>query len=287
MREIHRGPRPRLRREWILRGWSLKDAADELCQVAAELNAGPLGVDGNAVGRWERGASSPYPRYVQLLCALYGRTPDALDLVDALSEPRPLTPPILVDVKRRDFIQYLTTLGGATQIDSDRAASALGGVTRLDERLLDDLEAVTTSLVDDYWTASPASVVPAVEGHLGGLRSLLASQAVGTPGRRLRRIASDTAARAGWLAFRLENRLDVHAHWAFAAALAEEAGDGPLRAHTLISRSNLHSATWRDGDGGDADTAIALLEAAEAAAGSLVLLSYVRGSMHGRRRSMQ
>jgi tetratricopeptide (TPR) repeat protein len=172
-------------------------------------------------------------------------------------------------LKRRHFIQYLSAVGSATLIDPDKVASALGGITRLDERLLDDLEAVTKSLVDDYWTASPASVVPAVEGHLGGLRNLLASQAVGGVGRRLRRIASDTAALGGWLAFRLESRSDAHALWAFAAALAEEAGDGPLRAYALISRSNLYSATWRDGQGGDTDTAIALLDAAEAATGSL------------------
>jgi hypothetical protein len=174
---------------------------------------------------------------------------------------------ILDDVKRRDFLRHLGVAGGATLVDTDRIISTFGGLARPDERVLDDLEIVSRGLVDDYWTASPISVFPAVQGHLLALRGMLTSHESGELGGRLRRIVSEAATLAGWLAFRLENRGDAHALWAFAAALAEEAGDGPLRAYALIARTNLYSATWRDGRHGDPDTAIALLDLAAFAAG--------------------
>ena len=91
-----------------------------------------------------------------------------------------------------DIGNYLAAIGGATLIDGDRVASALTGIARPDDRVLDDLEIVSNGLVDDYWTVSPASVIPAVYGHLRGLRGPL------RPHLQSRRPQSSLLAARGW-----------------------------------------------------------------------------------------
>jgi len=65
------------------------DVADKLCSLAAALGEPEVRVDGHMVGRWERGIRRPGPRYARLLCGLYDRLPEELDLViDAPGEGR-------------------------------------------------------------------------------------------------------------------------------------------------------------------------------------------------------
>ena len=69
----------RLRHQRQIRGWTLDDVAERLHRLPWD---GPEpGVDGHMVGRWERGATRPAPRYVALLCRLYELSPGDLGLV--------------------------------------------------------------------------------------------------------------------------------------------------------------------------------------------------------------
>lgn len=66
--------RPHLKYERERRGWTLE-------YVAARINC----PDSHMIGRWERGATSPSPRYRQALCELFGK--DAVELGLIPKEP--------------------------------------------------------------------------------------------------------------------------------------------------------------------------------------------------------
>lgn len=66
----------RLRRQRILRGWSLERVADEVRAM------GSGGVDSKMVGKWERGVNTPRPHYREILCKLYGCDTAELGFVD-------------------------------------------------------------------------------------------------------------------------------------------------------------------------------------------------------------
>ena len=67
-------PNALLKRERELRGWSQARVAEEIGTTA--LN----------VGRWERGASMPYPHFREKLCLLFGKDARELGLLDAEGE---------------------------------------------------------------------------------------------------------------------------------------------------------------------------------------------------------
>src|SRR5215467_7323964 len=103
------------------------------------MGGAELGVDAHMVGRWERGVRRPTPRYVALLCRLFEAPADDLGLVEeavGLVE----TTDKEEDVKRRQFLQYLSVVTGATTLDWDRLAALLRGqFGPSDTVLVDDL----------------------------------------------------------------------------------------------------------------------------------------------------
>jgi tetratricopeptide (TPR) repeat protein/transcriptional regulator with XRE-family HTH domain len=64
------------------RGWSQERAASEIYQLGIKLGyrARELGVDTRMVSGWEGGAHHPKPHYVRILCRLYGRPEELIDL---------------------------------------------------------------------------------------------------------------------------------------------------------------------------------------------------------------
>src|SRR5205807_2262639 len=68
--ELHR-PNTPLRRQRLLRGWSLERVAELLNELAIEQTGQNVGVNAQMVGKWERGEKRPRPRYQELLCQLY------------------------------------------------------------------------------------------------------------------------------------------------------------------------------------------------------------------------
>ena len=75
--------RPRLRRARTERGWSQTVAAREIYLRGVELRfrEGDLGVNATQISRWERGEVDPGPIYTTIMCDLYARPPDQLDLL--------------------------------------------------------------------------------------------------------------------------------------------------------------------------------------------------------------
>jgi transcriptional regulator with XRE-family HTH domain len=144
----------RLRYQRRLRGWTLDEVADRLHRLAEAMGSPELGVDAHMVGRWERGVRRPAPRYVALLCRAFELPADELGLIDG-PEPAELKEE---NVRRRQFLQYLSVVGGATMLDWERLVSlARGDKPAADQFVLDDLEALTKSYARQVETRAPGS----------------------------------------------------------------------------------------------------------------------------------
>jgi transcriptional regulator with XRE-family HTH domain len=75
-------PNTLLRRQRLLRGWSLQHVVEQLCLLCQEDEDIP-GVTAGMVSKWERGERKPSRFYQTKLCLLYDTTADQLGLLDA------------------------------------------------------------------------------------------------------------------------------------------------------------------------------------------------------------
>jgi len=270
----NRRPNDLLRRQRRLRGWTLDDVAERLHQMVAAAGDAELGVDAHMVGRWERGVRHPAPRYVALLCRLFEQSADQLGLVpaeqtvdravDLGSALGPSTGGREDDVQRRQFLQYVGVLGGASMLDWDRLGTLLRGqADAADEPLLDDLEALTRSYGRQVESRAPMILLPTLREHLRGLTSSLQASPPAALRRRLLSLTGMTAVMTGRLSYLLENRGDARTSWAFALELAREAGDDDLFAVTLAHQRLFHSTIPSRGRFGNTTRALSLLNEAE------------------------
>ncbi len=259
-----RRPNEMLRYQRRLRGWTLDDVAEQLHRMVATAGDAELGVDAHMVGRWERGVRHPAPRYVALLCRLFEQPADQLGLV--AGEPAPECRDD--DVQRRQFLQYLGLVGGATVVDWDRLSALVRGqATAADEPLLDDLEALTNSYSRQVESMAPMSLLPAMRNHLGVLTRSLQALPQAELRRRLLSLTGETAVLTGWLSYLVENRGDARTSWAYALELARESGDDTLFAFTLSMQRLLHSTIPSRGRFGNTARALVLLDEAAAKLG--------------------
>jgi len=260
-----RRPNERLRYQRRLRGWTLDEVAERLHRLS--MGGPELGVDAHMAGRWERGVRRPAPRYVALLCQLYGLPADELGLVEIVEEAVEAVQPTDKedDVRRRQFLQYLSVVTGATMLDWERLASTLRGQLGPSDRVLvDDLAVITRSYARQVERVAPSSLLPALRSHLAVLTGSLHGGQPTDVRRRLQSLAGETALLAGRLSWLLEDRGEARRCWALAAELGEQAGDGTLVASTMGMQRVFHSMIPNRGQYGRPERAVALLDAAEA-----------------------
>lgn len=74
-------PNDLLRRQRLLRGWSLDRLAEEIHRRGG-------GADATQIGKWERGIRKPRPYYQEMLIEIYGVTADGLGLVERYEEEK-------------------------------------------------------------------------------------------------------------------------------------------------------------------------------------------------------
>lgn len=121
-------PRPSgLRDARLDNGWTQEEAADQLARVAWLRRRERVGVNADMIAKWERGDKNPSARYRELLCLLYGATPEFLGIArvtrgKASSPPKAVSP---VVVTERSLVD---ALGGAAAI-LDQLGNA-GGILR-------------------------------------------------------------------------------------------------------------------------------------------------------------
>src|SRR5436190_23423692 len=74
------------------RGWTQEEAADQLARLAWVRCGERVGVNADMIAKWERGEKNPSTRYRELLCLLYGATPEYLGIArTSRSKTRPPT----------------------------------------------------------------------------------------------------------------------------------------------------------------------------------------------------
>src|SRR5262249_25527185 len=112
------------------------------------------------------------------------------------------------DVKRRQFLQYMSVVAGATTLDWDRLAALVRGqFGSTDTILIDDLESITRGYARQVETVAPGSLLPALRGHLEVLNGSLQAHSQGGGARqRLLGLAGETTLLTGRLQWLLENR---------------------------------------------------------------------------------
>jgi hypothetical protein len=149
----------------------------------------------------------------------------------------PGTPVDSEDVERREFTRLLAMASTAMAgFDLDRYAAVLAG-TRADQRALDDFERITLDLIRQEPTVSPQSLMPAVRGHLAGLRDLLV-WAPPALAPRAHSLAGQTALLAGYLWYQQDNHAEADGYWSLAERFGDMAGDARLRAALLELRAS-------------------------------------------------
>jgi transcriptional regulator with XRE-family HTH domain len=119
------------------RGWTQTEAAEQLARLAWMRCAERVGVNADMIAKWERGEKSPRPRYRELLCLLYGATPEHLGIARPSAKtasPAPIAASAAVTENG-----LVDALGGAAAI-LDQLGSA-GGILqpRIFETWKDDL----------------------------------------------------------------------------------------------------------------------------------------------------
>lgn len=262
--------------------------------MTQERLAERMEVDARTVREWERGTCAPrtFERAIQLGEVLdvsleeLGLSSSAMTAGRrshrmAEDAPSPMTTQLIDDLvwETRTVLtpkppeRLPPMLDGAALLESDDrdrcwVDGMLGVPEQVGPQMFDDLQALTRSHAELSHVMAPRRLLPAVRCHLAGLRKLLRDAQLAASERRLKSITGEAATLVGWLSYRLGNLDDAHLHYSLASRLARESGDGPLGAYVLVQKSYIYSSAERGGDGGSPATALALLDEAQAAAGS-------------------
>ncbi|MBV9444674.1 MAG: helix-turn-helix transcriptional regulator [Streptosporangiaceae bacterium] len=256
------------------RGWTQQEAAEQLARLAWVRHGERVGVNADMIAKWERGEKSPSPRYRELLCLLYGATPEYLAIArptksKASPSPKTASPAVtertLVDALggAAAILDQLGAAGGILQprifdawkddIMRRRAALKLMGIMPTVIMLpsaaesarrsrsgkptpenIRDLEYLADRYQTLYHSTDPAALMTPVVAHLSTLGDLLGQDPA--PAERRRLLVN--RARVGTLAGRL-SFFDLHDPMAARAyySLALEAtreADDPLQAAAVL-----------------------------------------------------
>ncbi len=248
--------RPRLREFRLRLGWTQQDMADRIAQLAWMQRREHAGVNADMVAKWERGAKGVSPRYRELLCHLFGVTPDQLGLKDTITpaDVRRLPPaegeslvgmldnaahlldqlgaagtalaPHLLHVWKDTVTTRRAMLGML-----DPAATDPIGHARATTASLADLEQLADRYQALYPTADPKALLTSVAAHLRMATDALRHDPRPDERRRLLRNIARVAILAGRLASEdLGNAMSGRTYYSLALDTARETGDGQLAA---------------------------------------------------------
>ena len=142
------------------------------------------------------------------------------------------------EMRRAEFNKAVLALAATLLLDPER----LVGAQAVDAALLDDHEALTADFAHRQHHARPQVILGPIREHLKNLLDLAGASAPPSLRPRLARVTAETAAIAGWVAFRGNGDLvSAHGQLAFGRERAREAGDDVLMAQLLAASSSLYS----------------------------------------------
>lgn len=143
-------------------------------------------------------------------------------------------------MQRREFIRLAGAVGGVVVLGSlepwERLSWALQRPTATDQRMVDDLEAVTVQLARlEREVQGPRLLLAPVGAHLDLLTGLLRAAPPAAVRQRLCSLAAEAAALAGWLRWDLGDFAAAAGYFKAGVQAAREAEDGPLAAYLIGS----------------------------------------------------
>ncbi|MGH3628606.1 MAG: helix-turn-helix transcriptional regulator [Sciscionella sp.] len=236
---MEKSRRSGLRDARLDRGWTQEEAADQLARLAWLRHRERVGVNADMIAKWERGEKNPSPRYRELLCLLYGATPEYLgiarnprgavgsppkavsialterSLVDALGGAAAILDqlgtaggilqPRMFDawkddvMQRRAVLRLIGIMPAVTTLPSVAESARRSRSGKPTPEVVHDMEQLADRYQELYHSTAPAALLTPVAAHLSTLGDLLRQGPA--PAERLRLLVN--RARVGTLAGRL------------------------------------------------------------------------------------
>ena len=248
--------RPRLRELRRELGWTQQEMADRLAHLAWMERREHAGVNADMVAKWERGVKGVSPRYRELLCRLFGVTPDQLGLKNTPPAATGRTGPLADDQSLVAMLDntagLLDQLGAAgtalaphmlhawkdavttrrTMLGLlDPSATDPVGHARAATATVADLEQLAERYHVLYETIDPAALLTSVAAHVRMSQDALRQNPAAEERRRLLRNLAEVAILAGRLAADdLGNAMSGRGYYSFALDAAREVADDQLTA---------------------------------------------------------
>jgi hypothetical protein len=244
-------------------GWTQPRLVHEIKGVARSLHEPePTGLQPITVNRWKRRRQRPSRYYQRLLRILHAAVCGEPIAVWARRDGEG------DDMKRRQFIGYVTALAGCVALDPERVSAGLQRGAGIDSGLVESLAASISGHARRWHVTRPDELLPSVKRTLRTANELRIASRASRVRVRLTSLTSEAAALAGWLAWQTGNDEAADAYHTFADGLAAEAGDQDGRAFVLVLRSFGSSGLFRPAVGADdqrraltmLDEAVALTE---------------------------
>lgn len=248
--------RPRLRQLRTDLGWTQQELADRIAHLAWMERRERVGINADMVAKWERGVKGISPRYRELLCRLFGITPNQLGLKH--------TPPVTAERTRsltddQSLVAMLDNAAGLLdQLGAagtalaphmlhawkdavttrrtmlgllDPSATDPVGHARAATATVADLEQLAERYHDLYETSDPAALLTSVAAHVRLAQDALCQDPGPDERRRLLRNIAEVAILAGRLtADDLGNIMAPRAYYSVALDAAREMADDQLTA---------------------------------------------------------
>jgi transcriptional regulator with XRE-family HTH domain/tetratricopeptide (TPR) repeat protein len=245
---------PQLRDYRLRLGWTQQEMADRIAHLAWMERRERAGVNADMVAKWERGAKGISPRYRELLCRLFGVTPDQLGLknvpsagtelakvddqslvamldnaaglLDQLGAAGTALAPHMLHAWKEAVTTRRTMLGLL-----DPSATGPIGHARATTATVADLEQLAERYQALYDTADPAALLTSVAAHVRMAQDILRHDPSPVERRRLLRNLAEVAILAGqFAADDLGNTMSGRAYYGLALDAAREVTDDQLAA---------------------------------------------------------
>jgi transcriptional regulator with XRE-family HTH domain len=247
--------RPPLREYRLQLGWTQQEMADRIAHLAWMERRERAGVNADMVAKWERGVKGISPRYRELLCRLFGVTPDQLGLKNVLSVGAECVPAKIDDQSLVAMLDnaagLLDQLGAAgtalaphmlhawkeavttrrTMLGLlDPSATDPIGHARATTATMADLEQLAERYQALYDTAEPASLLTSVAAHVRMAQDTLRHDLSPVERRRLLRNLAEVILAGHLAADDLGNTMSGSAYYGLALDAAREVTDDQLTA---------------------------------------------------------
>lgn len=235
------------------RGLTQAQVAQEVSQLAWYRHRQHVGVNADMVSKWERRAKAVSGFYQELLCELFGATPEQLGFRPPSAQPAPddgdtgaggvaailaqlggaaaLLGPAVLDAWKVEHVKRRTLLKLMGTVPVALTTGTAGQSTAATARQLDTLAAGYQTL---YHSSTPIDLMAPVAAHLRTVAALLRQNPGPLERRQMLRNRSRVATLAGRIAFfDLDDPMSARSYYQVAVEAAQEADDRLLAAAAL------------------------------------------------------